>query len=143
MIFCRTILSGTKLDAHSAPAGGAPGMARIKDASVSMFKVIFGALVLMIFGVLQANAVDQSICTSGSNVVLYPNGALQSCVLKDSFRLNGAECKQQSPISFYNNGQLETCVLAESATIGRQKCKQLRPIRFHPSGEFQSCVKED
>jgi hypothetical protein len=32
MIICRTILSGTKLDARSAPAGGAPGMARIKDA---------------------------------------------------------------------------------------------------------------
>jgi hypothetical protein len=32
MIICRTILSGTKLDARSAPAGCAPWMARIKDA---------------------------------------------------------------------------------------------------------------
>jgi len=142
-IFCRTISSGTKLDVRSAPAGGAPGMACIKDASMSMFKVISGALVLMIFGMLQANAADQSICISGSNVVLYPNGSLQSCVLNDSFRSNGTECKQQSPISFYDNGLLETCVLAESATIDRQKCKPLRPIRFYPSGEFQSCVKEE
>ena len=28
------ILSGTKLDAHSAPAGGAPGMARIKPGDL-------------------------------------------------------------------------------------------------------------
>jgi hypothetical protein len=111
--------------------------------AVGMFKVISGALVLMVFGVLPANAIDQSICTSGSKVVLYPNGSLQSCVLKDSFRSNGAECKQQSPVSFYDNGQLETCVLAEVTTIDGQKCKQSRPIRFYPSGEFQSCVKQD
>jgi hypothetical protein len=35
MIICRTILSGTKLDARSAPAGCAPGMARIKDAKTA------------------------------------------------------------------------------------------------------------
>jgi len=32
MIICRTILSGTKLDARCAPAGCAPEMARIKGA---------------------------------------------------------------------------------------------------------------
>lgn len=110
---------------------------------MGMFKIIAGVLMLMIIGVLPANAIDQSICISGSNVVLYPNGSLRSCVLKDSFRSDAAECKQQSPISFYDNGQLETCVLAEAATINRQKCKQSGPIRFYPSGEFQSCVKED
>lgn len=111
--------------------------------AVGIFKVISGALVLMIFGVLPANAIDQSICIAGSKVVLYPNGALQSCVLKDSFRSNGAECKQQSPVSFYDNGQLETCVLEEETTIDDQKCKQSGPIRFYSSGEFQSCVKQD
>lgn len=111
-----------------------------------MFRVISGAgvfLALMVLGVLQANAVDQSICLAGSNVVLYPNGSLQSCVLNDSLRLNGAKCKQQSPISFYDNGQLETCMLAEEATLDGQKCKQSGPISFYPSGEFQSCIKQE
>lgn len=110
---------------------------------MSMFKIIFGVLILIVFGVIEANAVDQSICSSGANVVLYSNGSLTSCVLKDSFSSNEIKCKSQSPVRFYDNGRLETCVLAEPATISGQKCKEFEPISFYSDGKFRSCVKKD
>ena len=110
---------------------------------MSMFKIIFGVLILIVFGVIEANAIDQSICASGANVVLYPNGSLKSCALKESFRSNEITCKSQSLISFYDNGQIETCVLAEPATISGQKCQELKPINFYPDGKFRSCEKKE
>jgi len=110
---------------------------------MSMFKIIFGILIIIVFGVIEANAIDQSICLSGSNVVRYPNGSLKACVLKDSFRLNEITCKSQNPVSFYDDGQLETCVLAIPATISGQKCEEFRPITFYPDGKFRSCEKKD
>jgi hypothetical protein len=110
---------------------------------MSMFKIVFGVLILILFGVIEANAIDQSICTSGSSVVLYPNGALKTCLLKESFRLNEITCKSQSPISFYDDGRLETCVLAEPATISGQKCAEFAPINFYPDGKLRSCDKKD
>ena len=97
---------------------------------MSMFKIVFCALILIVFGVIEANAVDQSICASGAKVVLYPNGSLNSCALKEPFRSNEFTCKSQSLISFYDNGQIETCVLAEPATINGQKCEELKALNF-------------
>jgi hypothetical protein len=110
---------------------------------VSMLKIVFGALILIVSGVIEASAVDQSICASGANVVLYPNGSLKSCALKEPFRSNEITCKGQSLISFYDNGQIETCVLAEPATISGQKCEELKPIDFYQDGKFRSCEKKE
>ncbi len=108
-----------------------------------MFKIIFSILILIVFGVIEANALDQSICSSGVNVVIYPSGSLKSCALKDSFSSTGIKCKSQGQVSFYDNGQLEECVLAEPATIGDQKCKEFGPISFYSDGKFRSCLKKD
>lgn len=110
---------------------------------MSMLRIVFGALILIVFGVIEANAVDQAICASGANVVLYPNGSLQSCDLKEPFRSNEFTCKGQSLISFYDNGQIETCVLAEPATISGQKCVELKGLNFYPDGKFRSCEKKE
>lgn len=109
---------------------------------MNMFKIIFGALILMVSGAIEAGAIDQSICSPGANMVFYPNGSLQSCVLKDSYSANGIKCNSQHPASFYDNGRLETCILAESATLGAQQCKE-GPISFYQDGKFRSCVKKD
>ncbi len=110
---------------------------------MNIFKVVFGVLILIMFGVIEANAIDQSICHSGANVVLYPNGSLKSCVLKDSFRVNEIKCNSQSPVSFYDNGRIETCVLAEPAKISGQECRESGTISFYPDGKLKSCVKKD
>ncbi len=110
---------------------------------MNMFKIIFGVLILIVFGVIEANAIDQSICASGANVVLYPNGAIKSCALKEPFRSNEFTCKSQSLISFYDNGQIEMCLLAEPATISGQKCQELKPINFYSDGKFRSCEKKE
>lgn len=110
---------------------------------MSKFTIVFGVLILIVFGVIEATAIDQSICHAGANVVLYPNGSLKSCVLKDSFRSNEIKCNGQSQVSFYDNGRLETCVLAEPAKISGQECKESGPISFYPDGKLRSCVKKD
>jgi hypothetical protein len=58
--------------------------------------------------VIQAYTIDQSICDSGSNVALYPNGSFITCSLKDSFRLDDIKCSEHRSILFYNDGRLET-----------------------------------
>ena len=112
---------------------------------MKMFKLAFSVsiFIFMLFGVIQAYAIDQEICESGSKVALYPNGGLMSCVLKSDFRSNMIICKEKRPISFYGDGQLETCDLAESAKIADQACKEFAPISFYPDGKFKSCVKKD
>lgn len=110
---------------------------------MKMFNITFGILLLIIFGVIEANAIDQSICSPGADVVLYPNGSLKSCALKDSFRSNNITCKSQSQVSFYDDGQIETCVLAEPATLSGQECKETGQIDFYPDGKLRSCVKKD
>ena len=108
-----------------------------------LFKVVFGVLIIILLAVIQAYAIDQSICDSGSNVVLYPNGSLRTCLLKDSFRSDGIKCSAHQAIHFYNDGRLETCHLAESTTVSGQKCKEFGSIDFYPDGKFKSCVKSD
>ncbi len=109
-----------------------------------MLKIVFCLLTIMVFGVIKANAVDQTaICSSGANIALYPNGVLQSCILKEVFIANDIKCKGQGQVSFYDNGRLEACVLAEPATISSQKCKEFEFISFYPDGKFKTCVKKD
>jgi len=109
---------------------------------VGILKIIFGVLILIIFGVVEANASDQSICASDRTEEHYPDGSLKSCVLKDTFSANGIKCNSKSQISFYENGRIETCVLAETAKVSGEECKELEPISFYPDGEFKSCVKK-
>lgn len=116
---------------------------RKEECQMNAFRIMLGALVFLSFGVIEANAIDQSICDSGTKVVLYPSGSLRSCVLKDSFHLKEMDCSGQNPISFYEDGQIETCVLSERTTISGQTCRQFGSISFYPDGKFKSCVKED
>jgi hypothetical protein len=109
---------------------------------MSMFKILFGVLILLVFGVIEASAINQTICYPGAKVVLYPNGSLKSCDLKDDFNLDEIKCKSQTSVSFYDNGQIETCVLAQSSTISGQKCKEFGSVSFYPDGKFRSCVKD-
>lgn len=110
---------------------------------MSVLKIIFAILMLMMFGAVEATAIDKSICAAGAKEVHYPDGSLKSCVLKDLFRLNDIKCSSQSVVSFYENGQLETCILAEPVSISDQKCKEFAPISFYPDGNFKSCLKTD
>jgi hypothetical protein len=115
----------------------------MEESRMSMFKLAFSVLIFTFFGVIQAYAIDQSICESGSKVVLYSNGSILSCVLKDNLHANDITCKEKRPISFYPDGELDTCDLAEPAKIGGQECKELNPISFYRDGKFKSCVKKE
>ncbi|MEN6620945.1 MAG: hypothetical protein ABFD50_05310 [Smithella sp.] len=86
-------------------------------------------------------AVDQSICDPNANIVLYNNGALQSCQLKDNYDINNITCKQGTIIRFYDNGQLESCVLNAEVTISDTRCKPDSPISFYIDGNLRSCMK--
>jgi hypothetical protein len=123
-------------------AGVSPRTIKEKNL-MRMSKLICGALILIVFGVIEAKAIEQSICSSEANEILYPNGSLKSCVLKDTYRSNDIKCKSQSSASFYENGQLDTCVLAETSTISGQKCKEFGVISFYADGKLRSCVKTD
>jgi len=110
---------------------------------MSMFKRSMSVLLFMLFGAIPAYAIDQSICESGSKVVLYPNGSILSCVLKDDLHTNEITCKQNRPVSFYPDGQLDTCDLASTVKIDGQNCKEFNPISFYRDGKFRSCVKTE
>jgi hypothetical protein len=114
-----------------------------EEVIMYLFTIVFGLSILLLLAVIPAYAIDQSICDSGSKVVLDPNGSLRTCVLKDSFRSDGIKCTDHRVIRFYNDGRLETCDLAESTTVSGQKCKEFAPIYFYPDGKFKSCVKAD
>lgn len=86
-------------------------------------------------------AADQSICHSGTKILLYDNGSLQTCQLKDDYDTNSIQCKGNARITFYNNGNLESCVLARSTSIGMIKCQQDGLIVFFIDGNLKSCTK--
>ena len=104
-----------------------------------MFKIIFGVLILIVLGVIEANAINKSICSPGDRMELYPNGLIKACLLKADFRSGELRCKGLSPITFYNNGRVEMCVLPEAATINGQKCKE-GSVKFHNNGRLEMCV---
>ena len=87
------------------------------------------------------HAADQSICRPDANVVLYDNGLVKACQLKNYYDANNIRCKSDSPVSFYDNGNLESCVLYESVTIDQNKCKENGLISF--DGKLKACVKPD
>ena len=106
--------------------------------------LFFHSLVLtLLFPSLNVYAVDQSICHSGVNVILYNNGSLKSCQLKDDYVANNIRCKNDGPVSFYNNGNLESCLLSMDTTVAENKCKQEGSISFYIDGKLKSCVKPD
>ena len=98
------------------------------------------ALVVVSFNVY---AVDPSICSSGENVALHPNGSLKSCELKDDYEVNNIQCNNRSRVSFYDDGNLESCILSTSTTIGENECAQSGLISFYPDGKLRSCTKPD
>ena len=77
------------------------------------------ALVLADFNVYAA---DQSICNSGTDVVLHNNGSLKSCQLKDDYDANNIRCKNGGSVSFYKPDGL---------------------ISFYIDGKLKSCMKQD
>ena len=97
-------------------------------------------LVLTSFNVCAA---DQSICNSGSKVVLHNNGSLKACQLKNDYDANNIRCKNNGSVSFYNNGNLESCVLSAPVTIAQNKCKEDSLISFYIDGKLKSCMKQD
>ena len=110
---------------------------------MSTFKLTFSVLTFTLFVVLEAFAIDQSICSSESWVDYRPDGSISRCVLKRDFSSNGIKCKELLTISFYAGGQLETCSLADDATVENKKCKALNEISFYPDGTLKTCVKTD
>jgi len=88
-------------------------------------------------------AADESICHSGAKILLYNNGSLQTCQLKDDYDTNSIQCKGNAQINFYNNGNLESCVLARSTSIGMIKCRGNGIITFFIDGNLKSCTKPD
>jgi antitoxin component YwqK of YwqJK toxin-antitoxin module len=112
----------------------------MKIIKTLFFQSLVLTLVLASFSVY---AVDQSICNSGANVVLYNNGSLKACQLKNDYDANNIRCKNDGPVSFYDNGNLESCMLSMPATITENKCKQDGLISFYIDGKLKSCVKPD
>ena len=106
--------------------------------------LFFHGLVLTIpLASMNASAADQSICHSAANVVLYNNGSLKSCQLKDDYDANAIRCKNDGQVTFYANGSLESCVLSASSDIAGNRCKQDGQISFYIDGKLKSCVKRE
>lgn len=84
---------------------------------------------------------DQSICHSGAKVLLYNDGTLQTCQLKNDYDINSIKCKANAQINFYSNGSLESCVLAQSTSVGMSKCRGNGVISFFMDGKLKSCIK--
>lgn len=96
-----------------------------------------------VFAAFTVYAADQSICHTGTNVLLYDDGSLKGCPLKNDYEANNIKCKSNGPVSFYSNGNLETCVLATPAAIDTNKCKEGGLISFYIDGKLKSCLKPD
>ena len=114
----------------------------MKNIKTLVFRIL-ASTVLLVLASFNVYAVDQSICHSGANVVLYNKGSLKSCQLKDDYVANNIRCKNDGPVSFYSNGNLESCVLSTETTVAENKCKQEGPISFFIDGKLKSCVKPD
>jgi antitoxin component YwqK of YwqJK toxin-antitoxin module len=104
--------------------------------------VLASILASVIVG-LNIYAADKSICNSGADVLLYHNGSVKSCQLKDNYDANNITCKNGGSISFYSNGNLESCMLNAEVTIADSKCKADGLISFFIDGKLKSCMKQD
>ena len=112
---------------------------------MKIIKTLFFLSLLLASALVSLNvyAADQSICNSGTNVVLYDNGSLKACQLKDDYDANNIRCKNGGSVSFYSNGELESCALSAEVTIAKSKCKADGLISFYIDGKLKSCVKPD
>jgi len=110
---------------------------------MKIIKILFFQSLALIFLLAGFNvfAADQSICHPGAKILLYANGSLQACKLKNDYDVNSIQCKGDAPVSFYNNDSLESCVLAKSTSIGMIKCQQNSLILFFMDGNLKSCMK--
>jgi hypothetical protein len=91
--------------------------------------------------VINAHAVDQSMCYSGTNVEYHNNGSLKACELKADYEANGIRCRDRGRVSFYEDGNLESCILSDPTTIGENRCDQFGIVFFYPDGKLKSCMK--
>ena len=105
--------------------------------------LILASVLASILVGLNIYAADQSICNPGANVILYDNGSLKSCKLKDDYDANNIRCKNGGSVSFYQNGKLESCVLYADVTIAESKCKADGQVSFYSDGKLKSCMKQD
>jgi antitoxin component YwqK of YwqJK toxin-antitoxin module len=105
--------------------------------------LILASVLASILVGLDIFAADQSICNPGANVILYDNGSLKSCKLKDDYDANNIRCKNGGSVSFYQNGKLESCVLYADVTIAESKCKADGQVSFYSDGKLKSCMKQD
>ncbi|MEN6373958.1 MAG: hypothetical protein ABFD75_04135 [Smithella sp.] len=112
---------------------------------MNIIKTLFvqSLILASVFVSFNIYAADQSICNPDANVVLYDNGLLESCQLKDDYDVNNITCKNGGLISFYENGKLESCMLSAEVNISDTKCKPDAPISFHIDGNLKSCMKQD
>lgn len=108
-----------------------------------IIKILFFQSVVLTFLLVGFNAfaADLSICDSGAKIILYADGSLQNCLLKNDFEVNRIKCKSDAPVHFYNNGSLESCLLAKSISIGMMQCQQDGLISFFIGGNLKSCMK--
>ena len=97
--------------------------------------------IIFILGSVPVYAVDQSICSSDSEIILNDDGTLQTCNLKSDYSTNGIKCQQDLSISFYDNGALLSCILSETTTVGDTKCESGGTISFYPDGNLNTCTK--
>lgn len=112
---------------------------------MKIIKILFFQNLVLTFLLAGFNvfAADQTICNTGTNVVLHNNGSLKSCQLKDNYDVNNITCKNGGTVSFYSNGKLESCVLYAEVTISKSKCKADALISFYTDGKLKSCMKQD
>lgn len=110
---------------------------------MNIIKFLFfqGLVITFLLAGFNVFAADQSICHSGTKILLYDNGSLQACQLKSNYDVNSIQCKGDAPINFYTNDSLESCVLAKSTSIGMIKCQQNGLITFFIDGNLKSCTK--
>ena len=104
-------------------------------------KILFCLMLVSLWVVSDVCAIDASICTSESNVVLHENGSLKSCQLQDGYEANNIQCSGFGTISFFDNGNLESCMLAASVTVGENNCREDFLISFYKDGKLKSCMK--
>jgi hypothetical protein len=105
-------------------------------------KIFICTSLLLVLAGVPGYAVDKSICSNGSDVIVNDNGTLQSCTLQDDYEANGITCKHDYQIIFYKSGNLQSCILSELTTIGDISCKEDWPITFYQNGHLNQCTRD-
>ena len=74
-------------------------------------------------------------CGVGRTVSFHPSGALQSCVVPDSYEIGGVDCKWQ--IELHESGALRRCQLAKAAELGGRTEKPRSYVMFDAGGVLE------